>query len=49
MIRAIFNILLSLIVAIFPSLKDFIDIDTIVDNLEFVTMAETDNFNIVRP
>ncbi len=47
MIRAIFNILLSLIVAIFPSLKDFIDIDTIVDNLEFVTMAETDNFNIV--
>lgn len=46
MLRNIISFILSIIIAIFPNLESVFNTDDIVDDLEYVNMVETGNFNI---
>ncbi len=46
MIRTIISFLLSIIIAIFPPLGNLINTDDIVEQLEFISMIDTVDFNI---
>ncbi len=46
MIRSLLSLILSIIIAIFPSLKNILDPDKILDDLKIVSMVESVDFNI---